>query len=146
MNRPPHTTDPLLKSLSDEAAELPGVAASEARRFNARRTRHRRLLTRGLVFTIIALCYWQSVHLFWPAQKENGRVYQTAAPTSTGTAEFVKVRTLEQAMSQPLPTPPGASREQKDLLEAARGLPLVLVLDRSGKLARIHVVEPDPLP
>ncbi len=44
-------------------------------------------------------------------------------------------------MSQPLPTPPGASQEQKDLLEAARGLPLVLVMDDSGMLARIHVVE-----
>ncbi len=37
--------------------------------------------------------------------------------------------------------PHGATEEQKDLLQAARGLPLLLVMDRSGKLTRIHVIE-----
>ena len=72
--------------------------------------------------------------------------HQPSAPKATRPAEFVRVQTMQETMSQPLPIPPGASQQQKDLLEAARGLPLVLVLDDSGMLARIHVVERRALP
>lgn len=150
MNPPPDTPDPFLKSLTDEASELPGLAASEARRFSARRAQHRRRLTWGLAIAILGVCGWQTLPLLWPTRKAAGSppivAHQPSAPEATRPAEFVKVQTLQEAMSQPLPTPPGASQEQKDLLEAARGLPLVLVMDDAGKLARIHVVERLALP
>jgi hypothetical protein len=145
MNPPPDISDPFLKSLADEASELPGLAANEARRFSARRAQHRRRLTWGLVIAVTGVCYWQTRPLLWPIQNETGPppilAHQPPDPKATRPAEFVKLQTMQEAMSQPLPTPPGARQEQKDLLEAARGLPLVLVMDDSGKLARIHVVE-----
>ena len=150
MNPPPDAPDPFLKSLTDEATELPGLAASEARRFSSRRARHRRRLTRGLAIAILGACCWQTLLLLWPTRKEAGSspilAHQPSDPKATRPVEFVKVQTMQEAMSQPLPTPAGASQEQKDLLEAARGLPLVLVMDDSGMLARIHVVERRALP
>ena len=59
----------------------------------------------------------------------------------SGPRNFVVVQTMEEAISKPLPPPPGATQEQKDLLELARGLPLLLVMDHSGKPTRILVVE-----
>jgi len=152
MNPPPDSPYSFLKCLSDEASELPGLAACEARRFSARRAQRRRRLTRGLAVAILCMCCWQGLRLLRPAWNKAGAppilAYQPSAPKAASAAEFVIVQTMQEAMSQPLPTPPGASPEQKDLFEAARGLPLVLVMDDSGKLARIHVVErlaPRPL-
>ena len=145
MNPPPDTPDPFLKSLTDEAAELPLLAASEARRVSAGRAQHRHQITLGVAVAILGLCCWQTLHLLWPTRRQVGStskfVHQPSAPKATRPAEFVKVQTMQEAMSQPLPIPPGASQDQKDLLEAARGLPLVLVMDDSGKLARIHVIQ-----
>ncbi len=149
MNPPPDTPDPFLKSLTDEASELPALAASEARRFSARRARHHHRLIRGLAIAMVGVCCWQTLPLLWRGRSKAGSppifVHQPSSPKSapkaTRPAEFVKVQTMEESISQPLPAPSGASQEQKDLLEAARGLPLVLVMDNSGKLARIHVVE-----
>ncbi len=145
MNPPPDTLHPFLKSLIDETAELPRLAASEARRFTARQAERRAQLTWAVAIAMLGMCSWESLHLRWPIPRQAGSppkfVQQPPAPKAPRPAEFIKVQTIQEAMSQPLPTPPGASQEQKDLLEAARGLPLVLVLDESGKLARIHVVE-----
>jgi hypothetical protein len=145
MNTPPDTPDPFLKCLTDEAANLSGLAASEARRYRSRRARYRRQLARGLAIAILGVSCWQALPLLRPIRKEAGLppkiVRQPPAPAVSRPAEFVKVQTLQEAMSEPVTIPPGASQEQKALLEAARGLPLLLVMDDSGKLARIHVVE-----
>jgi hypothetical protein len=53
----------------------------------------------------------------------------------------VRVQTVEEAVTSPLPLPAGTTEEQRALLESARGLPLLLVMDSSGKPKRIVVVE-----
>lgn len=60
-------------------------------------------------------------------------------PAALEPSNYVKVQTEEQAENNPLP--PGLSAEQENLLKAARGLPLLLVRDSTGKVTRIHVIE-----
>lgn len=62
-------------------------------------------------------------------------------PSGALPREFVKVQTEEEAMGNPLPLPEGLDQEQQELFKAARGLPLLLVRDRAGKVLRIHVIE-----
>ena len=71
-----------------------------------------------------------------PAPNHNFSKAATPAPS-----EYVKVQTEEQARNSPLPLPDGLSREQQRVVEAARGLPLLLVRDSAGKVTRIHVIE-----
>ena len=61
------------------------------------------------------------------------------APAPLEPPNYVKVQTEDQARNNPLP--PGLSAEQENLLKAARGLPLLLVRDSTGKVTRIHVIE-----
>jgi hypothetical protein len=60
-------------------------------------------------------------------------------PSPLEPPNYVKVQTEEQAENNPLP--PGLSAEQENLLKAARGFPLLLVRDSTGKVTRIHVIE-----
>ena len=60
-------------------------------------------------------------------------------PSVPPSRDFVKVQTQDEAMNDPLPD--GLDQEQQELFKAARGLPLLLVRDGSGKVARIHVIE-----
>jgi hypothetical protein len=62
-------------------------------------------------------------------------------PAGAPLENFVMVQTTEEAASRSLPPPPGATQEQRALLESAHGLPLLLVMDASGKPTRIMVVE-----
>ena len=62
-------------------------------------------------------------------------------PSAPMPREFVKVQTEEETMRNPLPLPDGLDKEQQELFKAARGLPLLLVRDSSGKVTRIHVIE-----
>jgi len=62
-------------------------------------------------------------------------------PSAPMPREFVKVQTEEETMRDPLPLPEGLDKEQQELFKAARGLPLLLVRDSSGKVTRIHVIE-----
>ncbi len=145
MNNLRETPDPLPKCLTDDAAHLPGLAARQARQAWARRVRNRRRLAQGLAVAILTYCSWQALHLMGPDRKQNRApptiVHQPPGVTISRPGEFVKIQTLQQVMSEPAATPPGASDEQKALLEAARDQPLLLVIDDSGRLARIHVIE-----
>jgi hypothetical protein len=128
--------------LTDNAAHLPAMAAQAAREFRARHAQHRRRLVQAALVALLGVCCWQSSHWIRSVPKGGDlarNVIQQPAPARPG--NFVMVQTLEEAISNPLPPPPGATQEQKDLLEAARGLPLLLVMDDSGKPARILVVE-----
>ena len=145
MNPPSDTPDPLLKSLIDDAADLPCMAASVARQLQSRRDQNRRRLIRGLAIAILGAFSWQALNPFLPAWKKaessTNRVPLPPVPAKTRLPAFVKVQTMDEAMSEPLPTPLGATQEQKDLIEAARDLPLLLVMDASGKLTKICVIE-----
>ena len=128
--------------LTDDAAHLPAMAAQAAREFRARRAQHRRRLAQAALVALLGVCCWQTFHFIRSVPKE-GDLAQTAIqqPAPTRPGNFVMVQTMEEAIAKPLPPPPGATQEQKDLLEAARGLPLLLVMHDSGKPPRILVLE-----
>jgi hypothetical protein len=135
-------SDRFREILTDDAAHLPAMAAQAARDFRARRARHRRRVARGALVALLGMCCWQTYHLIRSVPKGGNlaqNVVQQAALAPS--RNFVMVQTMEEALSNPLPAPPGASQEQKDLLESARGLPLLLVMDNAGKPARILVLE-----
>ena len=144
MNPSPDPTNPLLQSLADEAADLPLLAASEARRRHARRQRNQLSIPLAVLALAIGLGAWQvrTMRPVIPTIVAVPPMPTESSPTpAPGPREYVKVQTEEQARSHPLPLPPGLSREQQNVVEAARGLPLLLVRDRAGKVTRIHVIE-----
>jgi len=135
-------SDPFREMLTDDAAHLPAMAAQAAREFRARQARHRRRLAKAALVALLGVCCWQTFHLIRSTPKGGGLAQNVLQqPAHAGPGNFVMVQTMEEAISKPLPPPPGATQEQKDLLESARGLPLLLVMDDSGKPPRIVVVE-----
>lgn len=122
-------TDSLRGMLTDDAAHLPVMAARAAREHRARRTQNYRRLAQASVLVLLGMCAWQGVQ--WTAPQRKGDRLES----------FVRVQTVEEAMTRPLPPPPRATEDQKALLDSARGLPLLVVMDPSGNPARIVVVE-----
>ena len=145
MKPPSHPADPLLQAITDEAADLPGLAAAEVRRHRTRRRQQRRRLAGALLAVWLGVCLWQSLRTTTPAGKHTvstpSLVAGTTGPAAEPPAGFVKVQTVAQAQSDPVPVPSGVTQEQRALLEACPGLPVLLVMDDSGRVARIHVVE-----
>ncbi len=144
MNPSPDRSDPLLKSLAEEAADLPELAAREARRSRAAHTQLRRRLSSALTIVVLGICASQSWRFLHPAHlgfSTVGFVQQAPVSNVSEPAEYIKVQTMQEAITEPLPIPAGLSREQGELLEAARGLPLLLVKDDAGKVVSIQVIE-----
>jgi hypothetical protein len=146
MKMPFDPSDPLLRSLAEEAADLPLQAAGEARRTQALRRRQRRQV--ALAFTVLfcGLSAWQILEPRGANQASTAIRLPPTSPTTTAQpplrpSKYVLVRTGDQARNEPLPMPDGITADQAGVVAAARGLPLLLVLDRSGKVARIHIVE-----
>ena len=134
--------DPFREMLTDAAAHLPAMAAQAAREANARRARHRRQLAQAACVALLGMCCWQTYQFLRPVPKGGGLSQNTSRqPALTRPGDFALVRTMEETSSKPLPPPPGATPEQMAILESARGLPLLLVMDGSGKPPRIVVVE-----
>ena len=135
-------SDRIREMLMDDAAHLPTMAAQAAREFRARRARHRHRMAQAALVALLGVCCWQTFHLIRSVPK-GGDLAQNVIQQSAlaRPRNFVMVQTMEESISKPLPPPPGATQEQKDLLESARGLPLLLVMDDSGKPPRIVVVE-----
>lgn len=135
-------TRPFREMLSEDAAHLPAMAARAAREACARRARHRRRWGHVTLLALLGVGCWHAFDGIRPDVKGRDTGSSVSSPSIVaGRGNFIRARTLEEAQSRPLPPPPGATPDQKDLLESARGLPLLLVLDASGKPERIWVVE-----
>jgi hypothetical protein len=150
MKPPFDSTDPLLKSFVDEAADLPLKAAAEARRTSLIRKKQRRQITFAITMFLGGVCTWQSLaprdtskELFAILQIPDATLTNAtqATPPSPPTSRHVIVRTEAQARNDPLPLPERLTVAQADVVKAARGLPLLLVRDRSGRVTRIHAIE-----
>ncbi len=123
----------------DDAAHLPTMAAQAAREFRAQ---HRRRMAQAALVALLGVCCWQTFPLIRSVPK-GGDLPQNVIQQSAlaRPRNFVMVQTMEEAISKPLPSPSGATQEQKDLLKSARGLPLLVVMDGSGKPTQILVLE-----
>ncbi len=147
MKTPFDPIDPLLQSLTEEADDLPLKAAAEARRTCASRMRRRRQI--ALTFTVIfcGVSAWQ----MFPRGGKDSEMITSVEPSDACTVlpgeaaltslQTMIVRTEVQARNEPLPLPDGLTSDQAKVVKAARGLPLLLVRDRSGSVARIHLIE-----
>ena len=128
--------------LADDAIHLPVMAAQAARDFRTRRARHRRWLAQSALVALLCVGWWQTSRLIRSVPKGGDLSEKvTRQPTLARPGNFVIAQTTAEAISNPLPPPSGATQEQKDVLESARGLPLLLVMDNSGKPGRILVLE-----
>ena len=132
-------SDRIREMLMDDAAHLPTMAAQAAREFRAR---HRRRMAQAALVALLGVCCWQTFPLIRSVPK-GGDLPQNVIQQSAlaRPRNFVMVQTMEEAISKPLPSPSGATQEQKDLLKSARGLPLLVVMDGSGKPTQILVLE-----
>jgi hypothetical protein len=135
MKTPSDPSDPLLQSLAEETADLPLRAAAEARRACTQRLQHRRQFAVAITVLVCGFCVWQMV------SHRDSIAKQNIATSSTQPRAQLITRTEEQARNQPLPMPEGLTKDQENVVKAARGLPLLLVRDSSGKVARIHFFE-----
>lgn len=146
MRTPFDPTDPLLQSLTEEAADLPRKAAGEARRTRELGRRRRRQIVMTATALFCGMCAWQVIQPMNTGRESIGMQELPDAPLKTAHPSrepdnHLIVRTEEQARNEPLPLPEGLTREQENVVKAARGLPLVLVRDNTGKVSRIHVIE-----
>ncbi len=132
-------SDRIREMLTDDAAHLPTMAAQAAREFRAQ---HRRRMAQAALVALLGVCCWQTFPLIRSVPK-GGDLPQNVIQQSAlaRPRNFVMVQTMEEAISKPLPSPSGATQEQKDLLKSARGLPLLVVMDGSGKPTQILVLE-----
>lgn len=142
MNPDPDRSDSLLDILADGAAHLPAVAAQAALEHRIRQARYRRRLAGALVLVLLGVCGWQSIPWMRPGKMGGERArHFPSEPAGARLENVVLVQTGGEPLPAPLPPPPGATEEQKELLTSARGLPLLLVMDAPGQPARIVVVE-----
>ncbi len=132
-------SDPYHAMLTDGDGQLPVMAARAAREYRARRRRQRRQFA---LVILLGVSSWITLQMILPAPKGGELARNTIPPPAPAPpGNFVITRTMEEAISKPLPPPPQATEEQKKVLESARGLPLLVVMDRSGNPARIVVLE-----
>jgi hypothetical protein len=141
MNDPFNAPEPLLHAVASDAADLPRQAAAEARRYFDRRCRQRRLSTAAVLAATIGFASWAAWQHPAGGTARSGARDGILAPAASPLAEFVKVQSRREATIDPLPIPDGLSREQRELLAAAQGFPLLLVKDATGKVTRIDVIE-----
>lgn len=145
MKQPSHDSNPILRALAEEAAALPGMAAAEARRLL--RKRHRRLCwtTATVAVTFAGLCVWQAFRLAHNTGKKPEQALTTRQKSSPAVASnpagVALIQTIEETRNDPWRAPPDANEDQRNLLKTASGLPVLIVMDGPGKIARIHVIE-----
>ena len=158
MNTPPRPHDPLLQSFADEASDLPLRAAHEARLRTKQRLRQRGLTASAVAILVSGLGVWSLIPM--PETRTPPVTLQPPAPHAAPEESAAPVRTPAIAPNAPVAPPPrgfvkaqnqfevandplpdGLDREQQELFKAARGLPLLLARDGSGKVARICLIE-----
>lgn len=157
MNAPLDPTDPLPQILKEEAADLPLKAAVEAGKTRAQLVKRRRRVAFVVMAMLCGMCAWPFVPQ-GPMRQETAAIPGPSAapepsvqplphvagpstPPSPLRQEAAIVRTEEQARIEPLPLPDGLTGEQESVVKAARGLPLLLVRDTTGRVVRIHAIE-----
>lgn len=141
--KPPHESpDPFLRSLADEARDLPARAATEARRRAAERKENRQRLALAATVSVLGLVTWltlppRDVGQTTIASHHTASPNKASAPAgSSGTENTGKGSShLAEAL------PAGLNAEQAVFVKALEGQPLLLVRDASGKVSRIHVFE-----
>ena len=135
-------SDSLREMLTKDASHLPAMAAHAAREHRHRRAQQRRRLGQATLLAILGICGWQSLQWIRSVPKvATGARNDIQQPAGASLVNVVMAQAADEITSTALPLPPGATDEQKALIESARGLPLLLVMDASGKPARIVVVE-----
>ena len=135
-------SDPILKSLCDEGAGLSVRAAVEARKHFAQRRRRRiHAMTVGKIVAT-ALLGWRGLYLLSPHSPEPDQASNTRLPAGNSVSKgFVKIRSEEEARNTTPTVPSGITEDQRKVIAMARGLPFLIEMDDTGKIARICIIE-----
>ena len=137
MRIPSNPDDELLKSLVEETTALPRTAAAQARAY--RRTQ------RHTVCIAAVMATWLSVAGIWFSKRDAapGKIARTASPS-----EALKPSAQGSVKAYPAgevaginSIPPDASESEKKLLTELAGIPLLIVKNDAGEVARVHIFE-----
>ena len=121
-------SNPLLEILSEDAADLPTLAAKAARQRSAQRQRYRKFSTAVAALAIVSFTMWH----FLPSR---------GGGKSTVAQHPVRPKNPLQISHGLQSLPTGLDPEQAAFVMAAKDQPLLLVRNAAGKVTRIHVVE-----
>jgi hypothetical protein len=140
MKAVPEPFDPVLQALIDETKELPRAAAAHAR---SRRSRNQAMLSLSLAVTAMVLA--AGIWAFRPSPSHRG-AQRLVMSAQTATVDRTPVRPGYVKVYQPGESAPaeilaGASDDEKQLLKQLSDVPVLIVMDKDGQVARVHIFE-----
>jgi len=139
MNIPSQPDDELLKALAEEASALPQAAAAHARARRRAQTRVVRV-TLPLAVALMAAGIWLSQ----PGPRNKKEVaHATSGSDVTRILPrqgYVKIYQPGEAAQTDL-IPSDASEREKELLTDLPGIPVLIVKNDAGEVARVHIFE-----
>jgi hypothetical protein len=136
----PESDDELLKSLVEETKALPQAAAAQAR------ARQRTRMSTIRITTLLAVSALTGI---WFSQRPPHSKVTTETPHAVNAPEasepstrqgYVKIHQVGEAVA-PDPIPPDATEREKELLTELPDVPLLIVKNEAGQVARVHIFE-----
>jgi hypothetical protein len=141
MKTPSEPGDELLKSLVEETNALPQAAAAHVRARQRVRMNTVRI-SAMLASSLLAAGIWLSQRP--PRSEVTTEITRAAIPPEAATIltppGYVKVHQPGE-IADPDPIPPDASEREKKLLTDLPGVPLLIVKNGAGEVARVHIFE-----
>ena len=141
MKTPSEPGDELLKSLVEETNSLPQAAATHARARQRARMNVVRI-TATLTISLLVVGIWFSQQ--GPRDEGTKKITHAAIPleaAKTLTPQgYVKVHQPGETADLD-PIPPNVSEREKKLLTDLPGVPLLIVQNAAGEIARVHIFE-----
>ncbi len=141
MRIPSEPNDELLKSLVEETYALPQAAAAQARARQRTRMNAVRVAAM-LAVSLLAVGIWFSQRARrHEATKDIVRAANPPEAAKTSTRQgYVKVYQAGEAV-EPEAIPPDVSEREKKLLTELSGVPVLIVKNDVGEIARVHIFE-----
>jgi hypothetical protein len=141
MKNPSDRTDPLLRSLLEDAKHFPSVAAELAR--SRRRARRNNV---GVVLALAMLCmlgaFWPAK--LWPGGDAKSKTVIVTEPSQAADARtkrgYVKAYAADDTIEANSIPADATERERKLMIELP-GVPLLIVKNDSGHGLRVHIFD-----
>ena len=141
MKTPLEPDDSLLQSLVEEVNELPQAAAAQARQRRQARANLARVASL-LAAALLAVGIWFSQRA--PRRETTNEIAGVTKPLEatrpSARQGYVKVYQAGEATESDS-IPSDASEREKKLLTALPGVPVLIVKNDAGEIARVHIFE-----
>jgi hypothetical protein len=139
MNTAPHSDDPLVNAITQDAQNLPLQAAASARsRKSAESKRIHAYVIVGLL--LLGWASWQFDHRpLQPTPSE--RIYSSAMPADPSLTEnYVKISHTSELTERSM-SPSNSLDRENQLLAQLSGVGVLIVKDTAGGVARVHIFD-----